>query len=70
MQTYKAEFNDMPEAVTIHAGLECAIFDEAIPGMQIISFGPTITGAHTTKESVDIRTVEKAWQFLLAILVS
>jgi len=54
----------------IHAGLECGIIGERIPGMDMISFGPTLEGAHSPDERIYIDTVEKFWNLLLAILRS
>ncbi len=61
-------FGKKPEVKAIHAGLECGIIGDKFPGMDMISFGPTILGAHSPDERVQISTVEKFWRFLLAIL--
>lgn len=52
----------------IHAGLECGIIGSRYPGMDIVSFGPTIRGAHAPGERVEVASVGKAWQLLRAIL--
>jgi dipeptidase D len=52
----------------IHAGLECGIIGERIPGMDMISIGPTVEGAHSPAESIHIDTVPRFWDFLAAIL--
>jgi di/tripeptidase len=49
-------------------GLECGIIGEKYPGMDMISFGPTLEGVHSPDEKIHIDTVEKFWNFLLAIL--
>lgn len=67
-ETYKEEFNQEPRIITIHAGLECGIIGRNYPGMDMISFGPTIKHPHSPDEKVNIATVEKFWQFLLATL--
>ncbi len=57
-----------PEIKAIHAGLECGIIGEKFPGMEMISFGPTIMGAHSPDEKVSISAVEKFWSYLLNML--
>ena len=54
----------------IHAGLECGIIGAKYPGLDIVSFGPTIHGAHAPGESVDILSVNRSWQLLKAILAA
>jgi len=66
--TYKELFGVEPAIKAIHAGLECGIIGERFPGMDMISFGPTIEGAHSPDERVDIATVQKFWDFLAATL--
>ena len=66
--TYRALFNKDPEVKAIHAGLECGILGERCPGMDMLSFGPTLEGVHSPDEKIHIDTVEKYWQFLLGIL--
>ena len=65
---YKKEFAREPRIITIHAGLECGIIGRNYPGMDMISFGPTIEHPHSPDERVNIATVQKFWQFLLATL--
>ncbi len=67
-QTYKQEFGTEPRVITIHAGLECGIIGRNYPGMDMISFGPTIEHPHSPDERVNIATVQKFYQFLLTIL--
>jgi dipeptidase D len=66
--TYKALYGKDPEVKAIHAGLECGIIGEKYPGMDMVSFGPTLEGVHSPDEKIYIDTVEKFWNFLLAIL--
>lgn len=61
---YENKFNSSPEVKAIHAGLECGIIKERYPEMDMISFGPTIIGAHSPDERVQISTVEKFWEML------
>lgn len=67
-QTYKQLYGKEPEIKAIHAGLECGIIGEKMKGMDMISFGPTLEGVHSPDEKIYIDTVEKFWNFLLAIL--
>jgi len=48
----------------MHAGLECGVIGEKYPGMQLISFGPTIVKPHSPNEKVQISTVGSFWKFL------
>lgn len=67
-EIYKDLFGKEPEVKAIHAGLECGIIGDKFPGMDMISFGPTIEGAHSPDERVQISTVEKFWKFVEALL--
>ncbi len=65
---YKSMYGSEPEVKAIHAGLECGIINEKYPTMDMISFGPTIIGAHSPDERVRISTVEKFYNLLLNVL--
>jgi dipeptidase D len=67
-ETYKSLYGKDPVVKAIHAGLECGIIGEKFPGMDMVSFGPTLEGVHSPDEKIYIDTVEKFWRFLLAIL--
>ncbi|MGA8263961.1 MAG: aminoacyl-histidine dipeptidase [Ignavibacteriaceae bacterium] len=67
-EVFKELFNKEPEIKAIHAGLECGILEGKNPGMDMISFGPTIQGAHSPDERVNIETVEKFYNLLKGIL--
>jgi len=67
-QVYRELFDQEPDVKAIHAGLECGLFLQKYPNLDMISFGPTIKGAHTPEERIRIDTVDKFWKFLLAIL--
>ncbi|MEJ2637582.1 MAG: aminoacyl-histidine dipeptidase [Calditrichia bacterium] len=69
-ETYKKLFGKEPEVKAIHAGLECGIIGDKFPGMDMISFGPTIEGAHSPDERVQISTVEKFWKFVEGLLLN
>ncbi len=57
-----------PEVVTIHAGLECGIFASKMPGLDIISFGPDMSGVHTPKEELSVESSVRIWHFLRELL--
>ncbi len=65
---YEALFQASPKVMAIHAGLECGIIGERVPGLDMISFGPTIKHPHSPDEKVNIASVQKFWNFLLDIL--
>ena len=65
---YQKQFHKKAKIEAIHAGLECGIIGEKFPGMDMISFGPTIQHPHSPDERVNIPSVEKYWKFLTAIL--
>jgi dipeptidase D len=65
---YEKQHQQKPEVVACHAGLECGILGTNYPGMDMISFGPTILGAHSPDERVSISSVQKYWKFVLEIL--
>ncbi len=66
--TYKSLYGKTPDVKAIHAGLECGIIGEKYPGMDMVSFGPTLEGVHSPDEKIYIDTVGKFWNFLTAIL--
>lgn len=65
---YEELFQEQPEVVACHAGLECGILGQNYPEMDMISFGPTIRGAHSPDERVNIASVQKFWKYTLEIL--
>ncbi|HEX5625015.1 MAG TPA: aminoacyl-histidine dipeptidase [Saprospiraceae bacterium] len=65
---YSRRFGEAPQVKACHAGLECGILGTNYPGMQMISFGPTIRGAHSPDEKALIPSVQKFWGFLLETL--
>ncbi len=72
LKTMKALHNDIfdyePKVSAVHAGLECGLLGQNYPDMEMISFGPTIRGAHSPDERVHIPAVESFWKYLLATL--
>ncbi|MBR1468461.1 MAG: aminoacyl-histidine dipeptidase [Bacteroidaceae bacterium] len=68
VQQYRRLFGKEPFVGGIHAGLECGLFSEKFPGMDMISVGPTMRGVHSPDERMHIPTVQMVWDHLLAIL--
>ncbi|HPZ25970.1 MAG TPA: aminoacyl-histidine dipeptidase, partial [Kaistella sp.] len=65
---YEKDFGSKPHVVACHAGLECGIIGANYPEMEMVSFGPTIRGAHSPDEKANIPSVQKFWGFLKEIL--
>ena len=68
VEQYKKLFGKEPKVRGIHAGLECGLFSENYPGMDMISMGPTLRGVHSPDEKLLIPTVQMVWDHLLAIM--
>jgi dipeptidase D len=66
----KQNNGEKPKVVACHAGLECGILGTNYPGMDMISFGPTIHGAHSPDERASITSSQKFWKFLVEILAN
>jgi dipeptidase D len=67
-ETYRKMFGAEPAVKAVHAGLECGIIGEKYPGMDMVSFGPTMTGVHSPDEKLDVASVPKFYDFVLGIL--
>ena len=65
---YEELFNEKPNVMACHAGLECGILGTNYPEMDMISFGPTIKGAHSPDERASISSAKKYWKFTLEVL--
>ena len=65
---YQELFKEQPHVLACHAGLECGIIGRNYPGMEMISFGPTIRGAHSPDERANIPSVQKFWKYLQEVL--
>ena len=72
MEVAKRTYNDLfgkdPKIMAIHAGLECGLFKEKYPHLDMLSFGPTMRDVHSPEERLELKTVEMWWKHLLAIL--
>ncbi len=67
-KSYVDLFGREPDIKAIHAGLECGLFYEKFKGIDMVSFGPTIRGAHTPEEKIEIKTVVMFWDLLLDVI--
>jgi dipeptidase D len=65
---YQKLFDQEPKVLAIHAGLECGLIGDVYPQMDMISYGPTIKGAHSPDERLLIDTVDKFWKLTIAVL--
>jgi len=67
-ETYAQSFGTAPTIEACHAGLECGIIGQAYPGLDMVSFGPLIQGAHSPNERASISSFEKFWGYYLKVL--
>lgn len=67
-ESYVELFGKEPKILAIHAGLECGLFSEKYPKLDMVSFGPTLRGVHSPDEKLLIPTVQMVWDHLLSIL--
>jgi dipeptidase D len=65
---HKKVFGEPAKLIAMHAGLECGVIGEKYPGMQLVSFGPTIVDPHSPNERVQISTVSDFWKYLKSVL--
>ena len=70
VEAYKKLFGVEPKVKAIHAGLECGLFLEKYPNLDMVSFGPTLRGVHSPDERMLIPTVDKFWRHLLEVLAN
>ena len=68
VETYRDFYGADPVVETIHAGLECGIFCNKIPGLDAISFGPTMQHVHTPDERLSVSSVKRVWNHLCVML--
>jgi len=68
VKVYKELFNTEPIVRSIHAGLECGLFLQKFPDLDMISFGPTLRGVHSPDERIQIDSVRKFWELLIHLL--
>ena len=65
---YNDMFGKMPDVRVIHAGLECGLLSEKLPGLDCVSIGPNMHDIHTSREKLEIESTKRTWEFLLAVL--
>lgn len=70
VESFTNVYGHEPEVTSIHAGLECGILAGKMPGVDMISFGPTLESVHTPDECMDVASVERTWEYLMEILKS
>ena len=67
---YRKVYGSEPLVTAIHAGLECGIIGERVPGMDMISFGPDVRDAHSPDERCYVDSVQRNWEYLKAVLLA
>lgn len=68
VKIYKELFGTQPQVIALHAGLECGLLSEKLPGLDSVSFGPQMHDIHTSREKLEIASTERTWRFLLEVL--
>jgi len=68
VSVYKELYGKEPVVEAIHAGLECGLFSDKLPGLDSVSFGPNLLEIHTPRERADIASIARTWDYLLKIL--
>ncbi len=68
VRTYQQMFGAQPQVVAIHAGLECGLLGEKLPGLDCVSIGPDMKDIHTSRERLNIASTQRTWNFLLEVL--
>ena len=68
VEVYREMFTKEPEVVAIHAGLECGILSDKLPGLDCVSIGPEMHDIHTSRERLGIASTQRTWEFLREVL--
>ena len=68
VKTYTDMFGKEPKVVAIHAGLECGLLSEKLPGLDCVSIGPQMHDIHTSREKLEIASTDRTWKYLLEVL--
>lgn len=68
VSVYSRMFGKAPQVVAIHAGLECGLLSEKLPGLDCVSIGPDMQDIHTSRERLHIASTQRTWEFLLEVL--
>lgn len=67
-EVFEEQYGYKPVVNALHAGVECGLFSEKLPGLDCVSFGPAIYDIHTAKERLSIESVQRTWKFTLEVL--
>ena len=68
VRIYQEMFGKEPQVLAIHAGLECGLLGDKLPGLDCVSIGPQMHDIHTSREKLDIASTQRTWEFLLEVL--
>ncbi len=68
IRIYEEMYSEKPRIQAIHAGLECGILADKIPGLDCVAIGPDMADVHTTEESIDVASVQRVWRYLIKVL--
>ena len=68
VKTYTEMYGKAPEVVAIHAGLECGLLSEKLPGLDCVAIGPVMQDIHTSRERLHIKSTQRTWEFIQAVL--
>lgn len=68
IEVFREQYGREPVVEAIHAGLECGIFSDRLPGLDAVSFGPQMHDIHTSRERLDLGSTERTWNYLVEIL--
>ena len=68
VRIYQEMFGKDPQVLAIHAGLECGLLGDKLPGLDCVSIGPQMHDIHTSREKLEIASTERTWNFLLEVL--
>ena len=68
VSAYEKLYGEKPQVVAIHAGLECGLLGEKLPGLDCVSFGPLMQDIHPSREKLNIASTERTWNYLLEVL--
>jgi dipeptidase D len=68
VEAFRAVYGEEPKIEALHAGLECGILAEKLPGLDCVSFGPNLRDIHTPQETMEAESVRRTWEYLLEVL--
>ena len=68
VEVYTRMYGSAPQVVAIHAGLECGLLSEKLPGLDCVSLGPQMHDIHTSRERLDIASTKRTWEYLQEVL--